>query len=173
MILVILSGLGMTEATGVTNVRGTIIRLFSPDGTLIVEEDDPNVSVTIDGEEMVITGTGAKEIWLKPGQYKVQASKDGKVVRQELVTVTKNGRQVVRVSKEPGPAIATGESAGPGEKLSARYKNSLGMEFVLVRSRRGRLGSAVAADISARRRSSSRRTSISASTKSRRRNGKR
>jgi serine/threonine protein kinase/formylglycine-generating enzyme required for sulfatase activity len=96
-------GLGMTEATGVTNVRGTVIRLFSPDGTLVVEVDDPGVSVSIDGEDMIITGTGAKEIRLKPGQYKVLASKDGKLVSQELVTVTKNGRQVVRVSKEAEP----------------------------------------------------------------------
>lgn len=100
------AGLGMTEATGLTNVRGTVIRLFSPDGTLVVEVDDPGVSVTIDGEEMVISGTGAKEIRLKPGQYKLLASKDGKVVRQELVTVTTNGRQVVRVSKEAGPTGA-------------------------------------------------------------------
>src|SRR5262249_30536745 len=94
------AGLSLTEATGATNLRGTVIRLFSPDGTLVVEVDDPGVSVSIDGGEMVITGTGAKEIRLKPGHYKVLASKDGKPVLQELVTVTKNGRQVVRVSRE-------------------------------------------------------------------------
>jgi serine/threonine protein kinase len=98
-----LVGLGLSEATGITNLRGTVIRLFSAEGTLVVEVDDPGVSVTIDGGEVVITGAGAKEIRLKPGQYKVQASKDGKVVRQELVTVSKNGRQVVRVSQEAGP----------------------------------------------------------------------
>ncbi|MCE9528743.1 MAG: protein kinase, partial [Planctomycetales bacterium] len=101
--VLLLVGLSLTEATGVTNFRGTVIRLFSPDGTLVVEVDDPGVSVSIDGEEMVITGAGAKEIRLKPGQYKVLASKDGKVVSQELVTVTKNGRQVVRVSREAEP----------------------------------------------------------------------
>ena len=52
------------------------------------------------GRTLVITGAGAKEIRLKPGSYTVEASKDGKVVSQELVTVTKNGRQVVRVSQE-------------------------------------------------------------------------
>ncbi len=104
MAIILLTALGLTEATGVTNVRSTIIRLFSAEGTLIVEVDDPGVSVTIDGEELVITGAGAKEIRLKPGQYKVLASKDGKLVRQELVTVTTNGRQVVRVSKEAPPA---------------------------------------------------------------------
>jgi WD40 repeat protein len=105
---ILVAGLGLTEATGVTNVHSTVIRLFSPDGTLVVEVDDPGVSVSIDGEEMVITGTGAKEIRLKPGQYKVLASKDGKVVRQEIVTVTRDGRQVVRVSKEAPPMTAVG-----------------------------------------------------------------
>lgn len=93
-------GLGMSEATGVTDVRGTVIRLFSPEGTLVVEVDDPNVSVVVDGADVVITGAGAKEIRLQPGQYKVEASKDGKLVRQELVTVARNGRQVVRISME-------------------------------------------------------------------------
>ena len=66
-------------------------------------------AVRIDGEEMIITGAGATEIRLKPGQYKVLASRDGKVVRQELVTITKNGRQVVRISREAAePAAAAG-----------------------------------------------------------------
>src|SRR5262249_17529130 len=82
-------GLGLGEATGLTNLGGTVIRLFSPEGTLVVEVDDPGVSVAVDGADVVITGAGAREIRLKPGQYKVQASKDGKVVRQELVTVAR------------------------------------------------------------------------------------
>src|SRR5262249_55825599 len=102
------AGLALGEATGVTNVRGTVIRLFSPEGTVVVEVEDPGVSVTVDGADLVITGTGAKEIRLKPGQYKVEASKDGKVVRQELVTVPRNGRQVVRISKEAEPVTAAG-----------------------------------------------------------------
>src|SRR5262249_30246266 len=105
-LVVVCAGLGMSEATGVTNVRGTVIRLFSPEGTLVVEVEDPGVSVAVDGGDVVITGAGAKEIGLRPGQYKVEASKDGKVVRQELVTVTRNGRQVVRVSKEAEPLTA-------------------------------------------------------------------
>lgn len=113
----LIAGLGMTEATGVTNVRGTVIRLFSSDGVLVVEVDDPGVSVTIDGEELLITGAGAKEIRLKPGQYKVLASKDGRLVRQELVTVTRNGRQVVRVSKEAEATAIVGN--GPNRKIDA------------------------------------------------------
>jgi hypothetical protein len=53
----------------------------------------------------VITGAGAKEIRMRPGRYTVEARKDGKVVRRELVNVTKNGRKVVRVSQEPSSQI--------------------------------------------------------------------
>src|SRR4029077_19141522 len=43
-VLLLLGGLGITEATGVTDVRGTVIRLFAPEGTLGVEGADPRVS---------------------------------------------------------------------------------------------------------------------------------
>src|SRR5262245_35942565 len=97
------AGLSLTEATGVTDMRGTVIRLFSPEGTLVVEVDDSDVKVAVEGADVVISGAGAKEIRLKPGQYKVQATRDGKVVRQELVTVERNGRRVVRITKESVP----------------------------------------------------------------------
>jgi tRNA A-37 threonylcarbamoyl transferase component Bud32 len=102
-VILLAVGLSLSEATGMTNVHGGVIRLLSPEGTLVVEVDDPSVSVTVDGSDVVITGAGAKEIRLKPGQYKVAASRDGKVVRQELVNVSRNGRQVLRISKESLP----------------------------------------------------------------------
>ncbi len=103
LIGVLLAGLGAAEAAGVTRVGGTVVRLFSPAGTLVVEVDDPGVSVSVDGQDLTITGAGAKEIRLKPGQYTVLATKDGKPVRQELVTVSRGGREVVRVGLEPDP----------------------------------------------------------------------
>ena len=103
VLLMSFGALGFTEATGVTDFHGTVVRLFTPAGTLVIEVDDPEVSVKIDGADIVITGTGAREIRLRPGTYAVEASKDGKLVRQELVTVTRNERQVVRVSREAPP----------------------------------------------------------------------
>jgi serine/threonine protein kinase len=123
------SGLGLSEATGMTDLRGTVIRLISPDGTLVVEVDDPGVSVTVDGGEVIITGAGAKEIRLKPGQYKVEASKDGKVVHQKLVTVTRNGRQAVRISKEAEPLI----DADQWEKSVAALPAEKQLEAVVKR----------------------------------------
>ncbi len=101
--LLLFAGLGLMEVTGVTDVQSTVIRFFRPEGTLVVEVDDPEVSVSIDGEAIVITGTGAKEIRLKPGQYKVLAQKNGEVVREEIATVTTNGRRVVEIHREPAP----------------------------------------------------------------------
>jgi Leucine-rich repeat (LRR) protein len=109
--LALVGGLGITEATGVTDVRGTVIHLLSAEGTLVVEVDDPGVSVRIDGSDVVITGAGVKELRLRPGRYTVAASKNGKLVQQELVTVTRNGRQVVRVSHELPPASTTSETS--------------------------------------------------------------
>ncbi len=100
VILVLLTGLGLSESSGITSVSSTVIHLFYPQGTLVVEVDDPSVNITLNGTEMVITGAGANEIRLTPGQYELRAHKAGKLVRQELVNVTKNGRQVVRVSQE-------------------------------------------------------------------------
>ncbi len=95
--------MGAAEATGVTDFHGTVVRLLMPEGTLVVEVDDPNVSVTLEGTDLVITGAGAKEIRLKPGPYQLKASRDGKVLKQELVNVVRDGRQIVRVSNESTP----------------------------------------------------------------------
>jgi eukaryotic-like serine/threonine-protein kinase len=125
-VLVLLGGLGITEATGVSDVRGTVIRLFSPEGTLVVKVDDPGVSVKIDGSDIVITGAGAKEIRLKPGRYVVEASKDGKLVSRELVAVTKDGRQVVRVSQEPITVTKADVEKQDFDRRAAYYVLSIG-----------------------------------------------
>jgi serine/threonine protein kinase/Leucine-rich repeat (LRR) protein len=108
-VLLPLGVLGVGEATGFVNVRGMVIRLFQPEGTLVIEVDDPGVSISLDGEELVITGAGAREIRLKPGSYQLQATKDGKLIRQELVTIARNGREVVRVSREPNPTTTAAD----------------------------------------------------------------
>jgi hypothetical protein len=105
-VLLALVGLGLSDAADVTHVAGTVLRLFRPEGTLVVEVDEPGVSVTLDGEELVFTGAGLKEVRLRPGAYQVRASKDGQVVQHELVTITSGGQRLVRVSRELAPAGA-------------------------------------------------------------------
>jgi hypothetical protein len=103
------AGLGLTEAAGVTKIRATVVRIFTPDGTLVVEADDPDVKITIEGDGgLVITGAGAQEVRVRPGSYKVQAVKDGKpaALDRDVVTISKGDKQIVRVRVEGNP-VAT------------------------------------------------------------------
>jgi WD40 repeat protein len=109
-----LGALATTEVTGVTRVReyvATVLRIRTAEGTLVVEVNDPGVKVTIDGDgdEVVIAGAGPQEVRLRPGHYHVRASKDGVPVAldNELVTITRDGKQVVRVSREAVGAAPT------------------------------------------------------------------
>jgi len=132
VLVMLLFCFGVSEATGVTNVRGTVIRLFSPAGTLIIEVDDPGVSVSVDGEELVMTGTGAKEVRVKPGQHQVTASKDGKALHQELVTISREGRQIMRVTQEPAATKPSDSPSLLDIPLPDRFTNQIGMEFAKV-----------------------------------------
>ena len=132
--LLLLCGLlGTTEATGVTQLTATVIRIVTGEGTLVVEVDDPSVLVTIDGEEIRITGSGVKELRLRPGKYKFSASKDGQPVKQELVTIIRGGRQVVSVSIEEntparraGGELSSYTSIPPGSiSLSRLFEGAL------------------------------------------------
>ena len=53
-----MAGAGLTEGTGVTALTGTVIRLIRPDGVLVIEADDPNVSVSLDGDDVTVAGAG-------------------------------------------------------------------------------------------------------------------
>jgi hypothetical protein len=121
VLLLALAGLGAAEATGVTQVRGTVIRLFSPEGTLVVEVDDPEVSISLDGKEIVIAGAGTREIRVKPGMHVLLARRDGMVVGQQLVAIERRGKQVVRISREAAPPAARSP-----ERRAAEYVLSIG-----------------------------------------------
>jgi WD40 repeat protein len=100
-LLLSLGGVGLAEATGITHLSSAVIRVFTPDGTLIVDVDDPQVRVTVEGDGgLTITGAGPQEVRLRPGSYRFRASKDGKTVRDDLLTIARGDRQVVKVSGE-------------------------------------------------------------------------
>ena len=103
MLVAVFAALGTAEATGVTSVRATVIRIFTPEGTLVVETDDPGVKVTVEGDgDLVITGAGPQEVRLRAGSYRLHAVKDGKPVKldRDLVTITRGDRAIVRVRLE-------------------------------------------------------------------------
>ncbi|QDT14937.1 WD40 repeat domain-containing serine/threonine protein kinase [Alienimonas californiensis] len=104
VLLASLVGMGAAEATGVTEIVPTVVRLVRGEGVLVVSVSDPEVGVTIEGEDLLITGAGAGEIRLKPGAYTVKGTRDGEPVFQEVITVERSGREVVNVHWEPKDA---------------------------------------------------------------------
>jgi serine/threonine protein kinase/WD40 repeat protein len=116
VLLFIGAAFGASEAAGLTQVSefvATILRIKTPEGTLVVKCNDPAVKVQIDGKDVVIAGSGLQEIRLRSGTHKVDVTKDGRPVRAEVVSVTRNGKQIVDVSLEPSET-----SPAAPEKLS-------------------------------------------------------
>ena len=76
-LLLFAATLALAETTGLTHLSASVIRIVRGDGTLVVEVDDPNIQVLLDGDEIAITGAGPKELRLRPGQHELHAIKDG------------------------------------------------------------------------------------------------
>jgi WD40 repeat protein/serine/threonine protein kinase len=99
VLLLLAGGVSLSEATGVTGVVTTVIRILTPEGTLLVETDDPGVKVTVKGDGgIVISGAGPQEVRLRPGSYRFRATKDGVPIKDDVVTITRNQKEVVKVS---------------------------------------------------------------------------
>jgi len=124
VLLALLASLSITEATGVTQFAASVIRIVTGEGILVIAVDDPEISVTIEDHDIVITGAGPKEIRLKPGRYRLRANKDGKPVAidQELVTITRGGRQVVNVTLVP---LAPGTVGPPRRRETVPWTATL------------------------------------------------
>lgn len=104
--------IGLAESQGVTQIAAIFVRVLTPDGTLVVESSDPGLKVTIEGDGgLTLTGAGLEEIRLRPGNYKLRAVKNGQSVplEKELVSISKGGREVVKVKLErpTQPAAST------------------------------------------------------------------
>jgi WD40 repeat protein len=101
---------------GALAVFGVVVSRFeTPEGTLVVEVDDPAVKVEIDGQDLVFRGVGPQELRLHPGYHRVTATQGGAGVLDELVTIVKDGKTAVRVRREPpahGDAVAGLSRAG-------------------------------------------------------------
>ncbi len=116
-VCLILAGLlsfpGVRAAAGqAANYVATVLRLKTPEGTLVVQTDDPNMGIKLDGSELVVTGAGVKELRLSVGQHSVQAVKQGRILRDELVTISRGGRTVLTVHREADTSAPPRSTAG-------------------------------------------------------------
>ncbi len=121
--LLALAGLGASEAAGLTQVTdfvATILRIKTPEGTLVVKVDDPGVKVDVDNEVVIIGGAGPQEIRLRTGLHRVQATRNGQPVKDELISIMKGKKEIVAIGYEPTatadrslPAIDRPAHVGP------------------------------------------------------------
>jgi WD40 repeat protein len=127
--LLAVAGLGATEAAGLTNVSDfvvTVYRIVTSEGTLIVQVNDSTAKVQIDGDLVIIGGAGDQEIRLRAGSHRVQTIKNGKPVRDQLVTITRGGKEIVNVDFEPAVQRVGSDNVRPpgmgvvGERGSER-----------------------------------------------------
>jgi serine/threonine protein kinase len=103
-VLLALAGLGAAEAAGLSQLAdfvATILRIKTPEGTLVVKVDDPGVKVDIDDEVVIIGGAGPQEIRLRTGMHRVLATKNGQPVRDEMVSIMKGKKEIVAIGFEP------------------------------------------------------------------------
>lgn len=117
---VLLVGLMLTEASGVTRLAATVIRIATGEGTIVVTVDDPSIKVTIDGQDIVITEPGEHETRVRPGQHQVVAAKGGQPVPvdQPLVTIRRGGREVVRIALETASTTSISDPPRDPHNLS-------------------------------------------------------
>jgi WD40 repeat protein len=113
VLLVLAAGLGLTEAGGVTHVVATVIRIARPDGTLVVEVEDPGVQVAVDGEELTFKGAGLQEIRVRPGEHEVRATRGGQPVQDQVVSISRGDKAVVTIRRLPAGADAAAPPAEP------------------------------------------------------------
>jgi WD40 repeat protein len=91
-----------------------IFRVKTRDGVLVVEVNEPNADVYVDGEQVTVTwGDGGKkaEIHVKPGTKRVEVKKDGFSAHGEEVALEDGGRRLIAARLEPTP----GRPASPSE----------------------------------------------------------
>jgi hypothetical protein len=75
IVLALLAGLGLGEATGITHVRGTVLRLFAPRGKLATNSDDSRLPQAVPAPEGLVSW------WRAEGDARdVRGNNHGKIV---------------------------------------------------------------------------------------------
>jgi serine/threonine protein kinase len=113
-----------------------VIRVKTPEGTLVVEVDVPNPDVYVDGGKMTVRwdeGGKKAEIRVQPGTREVTVTKDGFTAYGERVELSDGQRRLLRARLEQQPRVEPGPGGQPvGEGSRAgeeRDDNALKMKF--------------------------------------------
>ncbi len=118
-------------------LAGGLFRVRTADGTLlVVEVNEPNADVYIDGEKITVTwSNGGKhaEIGIRPGTRKVEVKKDGFTASGEEIDVKEGQHHILTARLNPAPARAMPPAAAisqpappPSDKAAPPAQTSIG-----------------------------------------------
>jgi uncharacterized protein (TIGR03067 family) len=107
--------------------RGKSVDLINPpakagSGTLALDIEDPGVQIKLGGQELIITGVGVQQFNLRPGQYTLEASKDGAPVHSEVVTISRDTS--CNVTIRAGQAESSQDQSARSQRLSPAQASS-------------------------------------------------
>lgn len=97
---------------------GVLLTINSRYGTITVDSDDPNVAVTVNQGGKQVAVVNAESGWsvrVNAGEYELDLgnSKDRFRMDRDTVTVSRRGREVVRISRDPlSPVVSSPASRG-------------------------------------------------------------
>src|SRR5260370_10576675 len=95
---------------------GSVFKVKTKDGILILNVSEPNAEVYVDGEKISVTWgkAGRKaEIRVKPGTRKVQVKKEGFSAFGEEVTLEDAGRHIITAKLDSQPRLDVPPSSAP------------------------------------------------------------
>jgi thiol-disulfide isomerase/thioredoxin len=96
--------IGPTRVDGAdAEAEPPVIRLATADGTLVMRVDDPNVSVRVEGGELVVTGAGLQELRVGTGDLKAEASN---ATPETVVSITRGDKEILNIRREAPTAGA-------------------------------------------------------------------
>ena len=103
VLLPLLAGLGLCEATGITHVRGTVLRLFSPEGRPVTKADGSSLPQAVPAPEGLVSwwrGEGdAKDAW--GGNHGTVVGKMSYASGQVGLAFKLNGTDQVEIAAAP------------------------------------------------------------------------
>jgi formylglycine-generating enzyme required for sulfatase activity/serine/threonine protein kinase len=106
---------------------GGLFRLKTPEGILVIEVNEPNPDVFVDGSKVTVTWADSgktAEVRVKPGTHQVEVKKDGFTAEGETVTIEDAKQRILKATLirpgAPPPGVSDKEIAvdlGDGIKL--------------------------------------------------------
>jgi serine/threonine-protein kinase len=130
-IAAVFAGLGATESAGVTHIAkfvATVLRIRLSQGQeMVVETNDPEAKVKVDGDELSITGVGPQEIRVRAGDRFAPAA-GGVGASNDLITIDRGEQRTTRIRMEsarPPAEVSADARTAALRKAVARFEDEL------------------------------------------------